>query len=107
IMTFDNSEIPRPQDDIEGWGVYFVSGRGTLQVNRMGYALRPAVPKTQNKQGVAPPPGAGNVQGVAGAPAAGAAPGGAPGGGGRGGRGGGGDTKPPPRQRGGFPKSQG
>jgi len=85
MMTFENSEIPRPAEDIEGWGVYFVSGRGVLQVNRMGYAVRPAVPKTQNKQGVAPPPGAGNVQGVAGAPAPGAgAPGaGAPGGGGR------------------------
>ncbi len=98
MMTFENSEIPRPAEDIEGWGVYFVSGRGVLQVNRMGYAVRPAVPKTQNKQGVAPPPGAGNVQGVAGAPAPGAgAPGaGAPGGGGRGGRGRGADANLPP-----------
>ena len=38
MMTFENSEIPRPAEDIEGWGVYFVSGRGVLQVNRMGYA---------------------------------------------------------------------
>jgi predicted dehydrogenase len=89
IVTFENSEIPRPADDIEGWGVYFVSGSGVLQVNRMGYALRPAVPKTRNKVGPEPPPGAGNVQGLvptapAGAPAA------AGGGGrGRGGPGGG------------------
>jgi predicted dehydrogenase len=94
IVTFENSEIPRPAEDIEGWGVYFVSGSGVLQVNRMGYAVRPAVPKTRNKVGPEPPPGAGNVQGVAPTappPGAGAPGGGAPGGGrgGRGGRGGG------------------
>jgi hypothetical protein len=60
----------------------------------MGYAVRPAVPKTRNKVGPEPPPGAGNVQGVAPTappPGAGAPGGGAPGGGrgGRGGRGGG------------------
>jgi predicted dehydrogenase len=82
IVTFENSEIPRPQEDIEGWGVYFISGRGVLQVNRMGYALRPSVAKTRNKVGPEPPPGAGNVQMSTGAaPAPGAA---GPGGGGRG-----------------------
>jgi predicted dehydrogenase len=86
IVTFENSEIPRAADDLEGWGVYFLGPNGTLQVNRMGYAVRPYVPKTQRKQGPPPIPGSGNVQGVAGAPqtpAGGAA-------GGRGGRGGGG-----------------
>ncbi len=62
IVTFENSEIARPPSDIEGWGVFFVSGRGTLQVNRMGYAVRPPVPKTRNKVGPEPPPGAGNVK---------------------------------------------
>src|SRR5258708_815019 len=87
IVTFENSEIPRPADDIEGWGVYLVSGSGVLQVNRMGYALRPAVAKTRNKVGPEPPPGAGNVQGLV--PTAPAGPGNAPGGRGRGGPGGG------------------
>jgi len=93
IVTFENSEIPRPQDDLEGWGVYFLGPNGTLQVNRMGYAVRPYVGKTQRKVGPAPVPGAGNVQGVAGTPAAAPAPAaaGAQGGGrGRGGPGGGG-----------------
>ncbi|MEO8482495.1 MAG: Gfo/Idh/MocA family oxidoreductase [Acidobacteriota bacterium] len=99
IVTFENSEIPRPADDIEGWGVYFVSGSGVLQVNRMGYALRPSVPKTRNKVGPEAPPGAGNVQGLPTTPAGAAAP--AAGGGGRGrggaaggGRGGGNATGP-------------
>ena len=95
MVTFANSVYPRPQADIEGWGVFFYAGNGTLQVNRMGYALRPPVQITRNKVGPEPPPGAGNVQlgtgaPPAGAPAAagGAAPAGA--GGGRGGRGRGG-----------------
>jgi predicted dehydrogenase len=46
LVTFENSEIPRPQDDIEGWGVYFLGPNGTLQINRMGYAVRPYVAKT-------------------------------------------------------------
>jgi hypothetical protein len=51
-MTFTNAVMARPNDtDIEGWGVFFVSGRGSLQVNRMGWALRPAVPTTIRKQG--------------------------------------------------------
>jgi hypothetical protein len=100
VMTFANSVYPRPNfadpkaPDIEGWGVFFYAGNGTLQVNRMGWALRPPVAPTRNRVGPEPPPGAGNVQ-VGTAPAAAAppagAPGGAPGGGpggGRGGRGG-------------------
>ena len=49
IMTFANSVYPRPNfadpkaPDIEGWGVFFFAGNGTLQVNRMGWALRPPV----------------------------------------------------------------
>jgi predicted dehydrogenase len=82
IVTFENSEIPRPADDIEGWGVYFLGSNGTLQVNRMGYAVRPYVAKTQRKVGPPPIPGAGNVQGVGGM-----APGAAAGGNGRAGRG--------------------
>jgi predicted dehydrogenase len=104
MVTFANSVYPRPNfndpkaPDIEGWGVFFYAGNGTLQVNRMGYALRPAVGTTRNRVGPEPPPGAGNVQlgtAAAGAPAAGAAAGGAAAGGGaagggrgRGGRGG-------------------
>ena len=89
IVTFENSEIPRPQDDIEGWGVYFLGTNGSLQVNRMGYAVRPYVAKTQRKVGPPPIPGAGNVQGVGAQ-----APGGASGRGGRGGRAGGGPGGP-------------
>ena len=104
VMTFANSVYPRPNfadpksPDIEGWGVFFYAGNGTLQVNRMGWALRPPVAPTRNRVGPEPPPGAGNVQvGTAPAaapPAGAAAPGAAPGGGGsgraggRGGRGG-------------------
>ena len=60
-MTFANGEVPRPQDDIEGWGTFFIGGNGSLQVNRMGYALRPPVPRTVRKQGPLPPPTAGNI----------------------------------------------
>ena len=97
IMTFANSVYPRPNfadpkaPDIEGWGVFFYSGNGTLQVNRMGWALRPPVAITRNRVGPEAPPGAGNVQLGTAAPAAGAAPpAGGMAGGGRGGRGGGG-----------------
>ena len=85
IMTFANSVYPRPnfQDekapDIEGWGVYFYGNNGTLQVNRMGWALRPPVGTTRNRVPAEPPPGAANAQ------AAGGAATGAAGGGGRGG----------------------
>ncbi len=68
MMTFANSVYPRPNfadektPDIEGWGVFFYAGNGTLQVNRMGWALRPPVQTTRNRVGPEPPPGAGNVQ---------------------------------------------
>jgi hypothetical protein len=71
--------------DIEGWGVFFFAGNGSLQVNRMGWALRPTVGVTRNRVGPEPPPGAGNVQTGT---AAAAAPGAAAGGGGGRGRGG-------------------
>ena len=61
LMTFANGEVARAQDDIEGWGVFFVSNRGSLQVNRMGWAVRPTVPRTQRKQGPPPPPTAGGM----------------------------------------------
>ena len=98
LMTFANGEVARSQDDLEGWGVFFVGNRGSLQVNRMGYAVRPNVPRTQRKQGAPPPPTAGGM--TLGGPAA-AAPGGPGGpggpGAGRGGRGGrGGDPNLPP-----------
>lgn len=82
IMTFANSVYPRPNfadpnaPDIEGWGVYFSGTNGTLQVNRMGWALRPPVSQTRNRV-VAAPAGAPG----AGAGRAGGRAGGAPGGG--------------------------
>jgi hypothetical protein len=109
MMTFANEVFPRPNfadpkaPDIEGWGVYFYGSNGTLQVNRMGYAVRPNVGQTRNR----PQPGdaqaaagagggrggaragegaPGAAPGAAGAPGA---PGGAPGGGRPGGPGGG------------------
>jgi predicted dehydrogenase len=92
IMTFANSVYPRPNfadakaPDIEGWGVYFYGQNGTLQVNRMGYAIRPPVPTTRNRVPADPRPGT-TAQAAGAAPAPG---GGAPGAaGGRGGRGGG------------------
>jgi hypothetical protein len=92
-------------DGIENWGVFFVGNRGSLQVNRQGWAVRPVVPHVIRKQGPPPPPTAGGVTlgaggtaiapGAAGAPAPGGAPG--TGGGGRGGRGGrGGNANLPP-----------
>src|SRR4051812_33180822 len=98
IMTFANSVYPRPNfadpkaPDIEGWGVFFFAGNGTLQVNRMGWALRPPVATTRNRVGPEAPPGAGNVQ-LGTTPAA-------PGGGGRG-RGGPGGPGGPGGGRGG------
>ena len=95
LMTFANGEVPRAQEDLEGWGVFFVSPqRGTLQVNRMGWALRPPVPRTTRKQGPPPPPTAGGMTlGAATPPTPVAAPPGGPGGRG-GGRGGGSDLPP-------------
>jgi predicted dehydrogenase len=84
VMTFANGEVPRDPEDGEGWGVFFISGNGTLLVNRMGYAVLPPVGRTIRKQGPPPPPTAGNVQ-TAEAPAA--AAGAAGPGEGRGGRG--------------------
>jgi predicted dehydrogenase len=106
IMTFANSVYARPNfadpkaPDVEGWGVFFYAGNGTLQVNRMGWALRPPVQTTRNRVGPEPPPGAGNVQ-LGTAPAApeggrgGRGRGGAGGPGGPGGGGGRGGSKPP------------
>jgi hypothetical protein len=83
--------------------VYFISGNGTLHVNRMGYSVLPPVPTTQRLQGPPPPPTAGNVQ-LTEQPGAGrqgaGGPGGAPGAGGRGGgRGGGGAAAAPVEKR--------
>ena len=98
LMTFANGEVYRA-DEIEGWGVFFIGNRGSLQVNRMGWAVRPVVPRTQRKQGPPPPPTAGGVTlGAGGTAIAPGAPGGPGGpGGGRGGRGGGrgNDDRPP------------
>ena len=83
IMSFANDVFPRPNfadpkgPDIEGWGVYFYGNNGTLQVNRMGYALRPNVGQTRNRVPPEPAPGATAT---------------APGGGRGGGRGGGGQA---------------
>jgi hypothetical protein len=95
-MTFANGEVARAQDDIEGWGNFFVGTRGSLQVNRMGWAVRPNVPRTQRKQGPLPPPTAGGM--TLGSGAAAPAPGTPPPGGGRGGRGRG-DSNLPPLER--------
>jgi hypothetical protein len=92
-MTFANAEVymdPASENKLENWGVFFIGNRGSLQVNRQGWAVRPVVPHVIRKQGPPPPPTAGGVTlgagGTAIAPAGGA---GAPGGEGRGGRGGG------------------
>lgn len=84
IMTFTNGEVYMG-DGIENWGVFFVGNRGSLQVNRQGWAIRPVVPHVINKVGPPPPPTAGGVTLGAGGTAI--APGGR--GGGRGGSGGG------------------
>ena len=101
IMTFANAEVymdPAQENKIENWGVFFIGTRGSLQVNRQGWAVRPVVPHVIRKQGPPPPPTAGGVTLGAGGTtiAPGAAGAGQPGGGGggrgggRGGRGGGG-----------------
>jgi predicted dehydrogenase len=108
IMTFANGEVymaPDAENKIENWGVFFIGNRGSLQVNRQGYAIRPVVPHVIRKQGPPPPPtaggatlGAGGTAIAPGAPGAGAPGGGPGGGGGGGGRGGGrgGDANLPP-----------
>ncbi len=105
IMTFANGEVYMA-DGIENWGVFFVGNRGSLQVNRQGWAVRPVVPHVIRKQGPPPPPTAGGVTlgaggtaiapGAAGAPGPGGAGGGGRGGGGRGGGGRGGNANLPP-----------
>ncbi len=93
LMTFANGEVYM-SDGIENWGVFFIGNRGSLQVNRQGYAVRPVVPHVIRKQGPPPPPTAGGV--TLGAGGTTIAPGGAPGGpGGGGGRGGGRGNQPP------------
>ena len=78
-MSFANDVFPRPNfadpkaPDIEGWGVYFYGSNGTLQVNRMGWALRPPVGQTRNRVPAEPAPGA-----PAGAAAGGGRAGGGP-----------------------------
>jgi hypothetical protein len=97
IMSFANDVFPRPNfadpkaPDIEGWGVYFYGSNGTLQVNRMGWALRPPVSQTRNRVPAEPPPG-GAAGAAAGAPGGGRAGGGRAGGFPGGGRGGGGQA---------------
>ena len=90
IMTFANAEVymdPAAENKLENWGVFFIGSRGSLQVNRQGWAVRPVVPHVIRKQGAPPPPTAGGVTlgagGTAIAPGAQGAPGGR--GGGRGG----------------------
>jgi len=88
IMTFANGEV-YTAEGIENWGNFFIGNRGSLQVNRQGWAVRPVIPNVIRKQGPPPAPGAGGVTLGAGGTAI--APG-APAGGmgrGRGGRGGG------------------
>lgn len=87
MMTFTNGEVYM-SEGIENWGVFFVGNRGSLQVNRQGWAIRPVVPHVVNKVGPPPPPTAGGVTLGAGGTAI--APGAAGGSGGRGGRGAGG-----------------
>src|SRR3954454_4403390 len=60
IMSFANGEVYMT-DGIENWGVFFVGNRGSLQVNRQGWAVRPVVPHVVRKQGPAPQAGAGGV----------------------------------------------
>ena len=55
VMTFANGDVPRPQDDIGSCGTFFIGGNGSLQVNRMGYALRPPMPRTTRNDGRLPP----------------------------------------------------
>ena len=55
LLTFANAEV-YVADGIENWGVFFIGSRGSLQVNRQGYAVRPVVPHVRRKQGPPPPP---------------------------------------------------
>src|SRR6476620_8681447 len=85
-MTFANAELymdTASETKLEDWGVFFIGNRGSLQVNRQGWAVRPVVPHVIRKQGPPPPPTAGGVTlgagGAAIAPGAAGAPGGGPG----------------------------
>jgi hypothetical protein len=93
-MTFANAEIymdPAAENKLENWGVFFIGSRGSLQVNRQGWAVRPVVPHVIRKQGPPPPPTAGGVTlGAGGTAIAPGASGGAPVG--RGGAGAGGSA---------------
>ena len=60
MMTFTNGEVFRA-DEIENWGVFFAGSRGSLQINRQGWAIRPVVGHVNNKVGPPPPPTAGGV----------------------------------------------
>jgi len=60
IMTFANGEVYNPEG-IENWGVFFIGNRGSLQVNRQGWAVRPVSAHIIRKQGTPPPPTAGGV----------------------------------------------
>ena len=78
LMTFANGEIYMAADaenKIENWGVFFIGNRGSLQVNRQGYAIRPVVPHVIRKQGPPPPPTAGGATLGAGGTAIARAPG--------------------------------
>ena len=58
LFLIANGEVymaPDAENKIENWGVYFVGNRGSLQVNRQGYAIRPVVPHVIRKQGPPPP----------------------------------------------------
>ena len=101
ILSFANGEVYMTEG-IENWGVFFVGNRGSLQVNRQGWAVRPVVPHVIRKQGPPPPPTAGGATlGAGGTAIASSAPG-APAAGGvagarrGGGRGGGGRANLPP-----------
>ena len=61
MMTFSNAEAFRT-DEIESWGVFFIGTRGSLQINRQGWAIRPVATHVNNK---VPPPLSPTLGGVA------------------------------------------
>jgi len=101
ILSFANGEVYMTEG-IENWGVFFVGNRGSLQVNRQGWAVRPVMPHVIRKQGPPPPPTAGGATlGAGGTAIASSAPGapaagGVAGAGRGGGRDGGGRANLPP-----------
>ena len=72
ILTFANGEVPRAQDDLEGWGVFFVAAARNAAGQPHGLGGAAAVPRTIRKQGPPPPPTAGGMTLGAPPPAAGA-----------------------------------